>query len=401
MKKVLLLGNSHSVFIKDFCMEVLDKNEVKTTILSKCYSRRYLDSYQRENVSIINWPKALVQGIRKNFSFRHLFEYISGIVKVNWEIALRVGVDVIFVHYVHPFSLLYFYLPWKKAQKRILVFWGSDILQISEENLKLLPLFLRQSTDIIFMIQNQYEYFQEKLGHKYDEKVHVLNFGNGLLNRIDKINSEYNRKQCKKKFGFPEDKIIVHVGYNANTNQQHNKMIKSIVKCTQSSMENELREKLKFVFHISYGQEDNFEIYMNELKSIMDKAFLDYAFVDTYFQDDELAMFRKTCDIFLYGNKTDALSASPLEYIYAGAVFVYPKWLYNNYDELLNEGNILHYVYDDFDELGKVFHKCLKEYVEKAVNDAEFENIDSKGRKIIRDTISWEVLAPKWRSLYE
>lgn len=400
MKKVLILGNSHSVFIRDFCTEVLDENEVKATILSKCYSERYLDSYQKKNISIINWPKALVQGIRKNFSFRHFAEYISGLLKINWEIAFRNGVDVFFAHYVQPVSLLYFYIPWRKARKRILVFWGSDILQISDGNLKLLPLSLKQSTDIVFMIPNQYEYFQEKVGHKYDEKVHVLDFGNSVLSRIDKINSEYSRKQCKEKFQFPEDKVIVHVGYNAFKAQQHIEMMKSITMHTRLSMAKDMKKKVKFVFHMSYGQEDNFDIYMNQLKAILDTNSMDYEFIDMYLQDDDLAMFRRTCDIFLYGNKTDALSASPLEYIYAGAMFVCPKWLQSNYN-LLNEGNIPHYVYDNFDELGNVFSKCLMEYDEKAVSDDEFENIDSKGRKIIRDTISWESLAPKWRSLYE
>ena len=400
MKNVLLLGRSDSLFIRDFCTEVLDEEGVKVTILSQYYSDRYLSSYQKNNVNIINWPDALVRGIMKNISFRHLIEYISCIRKVNREIVLKNGVDVIFVHYVDPVSLLYFYMPWRKAQKRILVFWGSDILRVSDRKVKLLRLFFKQSTAIVLMIQNQYEYFQEKVGHKYDEKVHVLDFGNSVLSRIDKINSEYSRKQCKEKFQFPENKIIVHVGYNAFKAQQHIEMMKSITMHIRLSMAKDMKKKVKFVFHMSYGQEADFDIYMNELKDILDTNSMDYEFIDTYLQDDDLAMFRRTCDVFLYGNKTDALSASPLEYIYAGAMFVCPKWLQSNYN-LLNEGNIPHYVYDNFDELGNVFSKCLMEYDEKAVSDDEFENIDSKGRKIIRDTISWESLAPKWRSLYE
>lgn len=400
MKKVLILGNSHSVFVRDFCTEALDENMVKATILSKCYSERYLDSYQKKNIDIINWPKALVQGISKNFSVHHFVEYILGLIKINWKIAFRNGVDVFFAHYVHPVSLLYFYIPWRKARKRILVFWGSDILQIFDGNLKLLLLFLKQSTDIVFMIQNEYEYFQEKVGHRYDKKAHVIDFGNSVISRIDAVSSKYSRKQCKERFGFPEDKIIIHVGYNANTNQQHLEMMKSVIKCTQLLREDEIYKKLKFVFHVSYGQEEGFEIYVNELKGIMDEGFLDYVFIDAYLQDDELAAFRKTCDIFLYGNKTDALSASPLEYIYAGAVFVCPKWLYGNYESLI-DGNVSHYVYDDFDSLGRVFNECLVEYSEKLFNNDQYEGIDLKGRKIIRDAKSWESLAPKWRSLYE
>lgn len=396
MKNVLLLGHSDSCFIRDFCTEVLDEEGVKVTILSQYYSERYLSSYQKNNVNIINWPDALVQGITKNISLRRLIEYISCIRKVNREIVLKNGADIIFVHYVDPVSLLYFYMLWKKAQKRVLVFWGSDILRASDRKVKLLRLFLKQSTAIVFMIPNQYEFFSEKVGHKYDGKVHVLNFGNSVLSRIDNINRIYSKKQCKEKFGFPEDKIIVHVGYNAFKAQQHIEMMK----CVTAHIQLPIAKRVKFVFHISYGKEADFDIYMNELKTIMDNNSLDYVFIDTYLQDDDLAMFRRTCDVFLYGNKTDAQSASPLEYIYAGAMFVCPKWLQSNY-KLLNEGNIPHYVYDNFEELGSVFNKCLKEYGEKVLNDDKFENIDLKGRKVIKDAVSWESLAPKWRSLYE
>lgn len=401
MKKVLILGNSHSVFIRDFCMEVLGGKGIKTTILSLYYSDRYLDDYQKSKITITNWLDSSLQKITKKIIFRHLFKYTSSLIKINRQVAKKEGADAFFVHYVEPVLLLCFYIPWKKAKKRILVFWGSDILRISDGNLKLLPLFLKQSTDIVFMIPNQYEYFQKKVGHKYDGKAHVLDFGNSVISRIDKISSEYSRRQCKEKFGFPEDKIIVHVGYNADKAQQHIEMMKSVISHIQLLMGKELKRKLKFVFHISYGHGDDFEYYINDLQTIMDNNSLDYAFIDTYLQDDDLAMFRRTCDVFLYGNKTDALSASPLEYIYAGAVFICPKWLYNNYYELLNEGNISHYVYDDFDELGIVFNKCIMEYEEKAANKDEFENIDSNGRKVIKDAISWESLAPKWRSLYE
>lgn len=400
MKNVLLMGRSDSIFIRDFCEEVLDKRGVKAAILSQYYSERYLDVYQKNNISIINWPNSIVQGLKKNACWHHFIEYIEDLIKINFKITLKDGVDVIFVHYVQPIALLYFYMPWRKARKRILVFWGSDILRVSDRKIKFLHLFLKQSTAIVFMIQNQYEYFQEKVGHKYDKKVHVLDFGNSVIGRIDKISSEYSRKQCKEKFGFPEEKIIIHVGYNANTNQQHIAMMKSVINYIQSSKGDGLSKKLKFVFHISYGEEECFEIYMAELRGIMDKAFLDYTFVDIYLQDDELAIFRKTCDIFLYGNKTDALSASPLEYIYAGALFICPKWLYGNYKPLV-DGKVLHYIYDDFDELGNVFGMCLAEYRKQTVNSDEFEGIGLEGKNAIKDAISWESLAPKWRSLYE
>lgn len=391
MRNILLLGLPDSLFIRDFCTEVLIEEETKIAILSPHYSEQYGESYRRSGIKEVRWPDLFVQGILKNIGIRILGKYFSSIRNLKKEIGFNNQIDTIFVHYVEPVHIFYFFCFWKKAKKRILVFWGGDILRASDKKLKLFPFFLRQATAIVFMIQNQCDYFQNRLGHKYDEKIHVLDFGNSVLGKIDKISNEYTRKQCKERFGLPTDGIIVHVGYNAFRGQQHLEMMKSIAAWAHLPLSKEWVEKIKFVFHVSYGQED-FEGYQNELKRLMDEASLHYVFIEEYLQGDELAMFRKTCDIFLYGQKTDARSASPLEYIYAGASFICPSWLHENYG-LLVKGNIPHFVYSDFADLTNVFNECLLEYEDIVIDDY--------GRKIIRDTISWESLAPKWRSLYE
>ena len=121
---------------------------------------------------------------------------------------------------------------------------------------------------------------------------------------------------------------------------------------------------------------------------------MNYIFIDKYLQGEELAMFRRTCDIFLYGQKTDARSASPLEYIYAGAKFICPKWLADNY-KLLDEAGIRYYIYDDFEHLPNAVETCVKEM------NMSTERISAKSKKRIHDEISWDSLAEKWRRLYE
>ena len=392
MANVLLLGASNSLFIRDFCTEVLHENGDKVTILSQYFSEQYGNDYRENGIKEVKWPDFFLAGITKIIRLNIVKKYFSNIQKLNKEIGFNNQIDAIFVHYVEPVHIFYFFHFWKKAKKRILVFWGDDILRASDKKLRLLPFFLGQATEIVFMIQNQCDYFQNRLGHKYDEKIHVLDFGNSILNKIDKVSNEYTQKQCKERFGFPADKIIVHVGYNAFKGQQHLNIMRSIVAWAQLQSSKEWLDKIKFVFHVSYGQEVDFDDYQNALRLLMDESSLDYVFTEEYLQGDELAMFRKTCDIFLYGQKTDARSASPLEYIYAGASFICPSWLHENYG-LLVKGNIPHFVYSDFADLTNVFNKCLLEYEDMVIDDY--------GKKIIRDTISWESLAPKWRSLYE
>ena len=239
------------------------------------------------------------------------------------------------------------------------------------------------------MIQNQCNYFHEVFGHKYDDKLHIIDFGNSLLNVIDDVIQNYTVEECKKHFNLPLDKLIVHIGYNAFRDQQHLKILENIALLSKDMM-----QKLKLIFHISYGQENDFDDYKQQMVEIMDAAQMDYVFIDTYLQGEELAMFRRTCDLFVYGQKTDARSASPLEYIYAGAEFVCPGWLAGNY-ELLDQAGIRYYSYDDFGELDKAIQLCLEKI------DSPEGKISDRGRKAIRDEISWDSLAEKWRALYE
>ena len=400
MRNILVLGNPDSLFVRDFCIKVLNERELKVAILGKNYSGYYARDYQDYSVTIIQWPDFFLHGFRENFSTDILKKYNRCIEEIIFQTGFDGQIDVIFVHFVEPIFLMYFYPLWKKSKKRILVFWGDDILRASRIKLKLLSSFLKQAISIIFMVQSQYEYFRVQLGEKYDDKIQIIDFGNSTLDWIDKINSKYTKSQCKERFGFSTDKVVVHVGYNAFRGQQHMDIMKNIAKWAQLPLTNKWTDKIEFIFHISYGQNGNFRNYIAELKEIMNKVSLDYSFIETYLQGSELAIFRRTCDIFIYGQKTDACSASPLEYLYAGAQFICPNWLYSNYS-MFEQADIPFYIYEDFTDMINAFSKCLLKLEKNTVEDNLRKEAVQRQKKIIRDAVSWDELAPKWRSLYE
>lgn len=384
---ILLLAYSDSVFTRDFCEQVLNKENINTVILTPASTKQYRQDYVDNHVKEIEWPDFFLKGIGKNLSALPLLmkEWNS----LKEKIGFGDQIDALHIHYVEPLHILYFFPFWRRARKRVLTFWGSDLLRASKQKLWIFPFFLKQSTSIVLMIQNQCNYFHEVFGHKYDDKLHIIDFGNSLLNVIDDVIQNYTVEECKKHFNLPLDKLIVHIGYNAFRDQQHLKILENIALLSKDMM-----QKLKLIFHISYGQENDFDDYKQQMVEIMDAAQMDYVFIDTYLQGEELAMFRRTCDLFVYGQKTDARSASPLEYIYAGAEFVCPGWLAGNY-ELLDQAGIRYYSYDDFGELDKAIQLCLEKI------DSPEGKISDRERKAIRDEISWDSLAEKWRALYE
>lgn len=392
MKNVLIFGPAESLFIRDFCEEVL-KNNSNITILSCCYSKQYEKYYESNMIRQIEWPELFSQGILYNLRINIVNKYIATIKKLKETVGFGNQIDVMFIHYVEPLHVFYLFPFWKIAKKKILVFWGGDILRVSDVKLRLLPLLLKQADAVVFMVDSQCEYFQSRLGHRYDSKIHVIDFGNSVLEKIDQVSNDYDKRQCKERFGLSVDRVSVHVGYNAFRGQQHIEMVEKIAQGMVSGLYSMWLERLEFVFHISYGKDDNFSMYKVEMRNIMDNAGMKYVFVEDYLQDNDLAMFRKTCDIFLYGQKTDAKSASPLEYVYAGARFIYPIWLKKNYEDL-ELGENVSFMYNSFDDLAETFNRCL-------VKHLETPTISEESKKVIKGAISWERLAPKWRSLYE
>lgn len=384
---ILLLANSDSVFVRDFCVKVLNRQDMDTVILTPSMSENYGREYHKKNIREVRWPDAFLTGIRERADVFLL--RVKERKKLELNAGFREKIDVLHVHYVEPLHLLYFFHFWRKAERKILTFWGSDLFNMSKTASVLIPPFLRQASYIVFMIENQRDYFQSVFGHKFDNKIRIIDFGNSILDCIDAVEKKYGVEECKRHFNFPLDKLVVHVGYNAAKGQQHIAILRGLVLLPPPVL-----SELFLVFHVSYGYNDDYDNFELQLKDIMDSSRLDYSFIKSYLQGEELAMFRLTSDIFIYGQKTDARSASPLEYVYGGAKFVCPRWLSNNYELLGSAGND-YYIYDDFAHLYEVLQRCIsKVYLPKT-------KTDGIKKERIRKEISWDSLAEKWRELYE
>ncbi|WP_302322906.1 glycosyltransferase [Bacteroides caecimuris] len=383
---ILLLGKTDSIFTRDFCLNVLGMEHANTVILTQAFSKEYQQDYAAENIKEVKWPDLFLKGIRcqPGSIFR-----LPQIWKKLWqEIGFVKEIDVFHVHYVEALHLLYFFPFWTSAGKRILTFWGSDLYTLSFVNRQILRLFLNQASRIVLMIPEQHKYFQLLYGNKYEKKIRVIDFGNSLIDELDKVIAKYTKKECKDYFQLPADKVIVHIGYNAARVQQHLRLIEGIL-----CLPIEERSRLKLVFGMSYKHDSDFEQYKQQLSDQMKAAKVDYCFVEKYMQGEELAMFRRTCDLFLYGQKTDARSESPLEYVYGGAEFICPEWLAGHYG-ILDQAKARYYVYEDFDNLSDSIRRCFENM------DVYGESISEWGRQIIRSEISWDSVRGEWRSLY-
>ena len=183
--------------------------------------------------------------------------------------------------------------------------------------------------------------------------------------------------------GIQKNEIAIAVGYNGIREQQHLEVVKSL---------NELdfgdKKNLHIYIHMGYGASD--DLYMKELNDELLKLGCKYTISKKFMDESEIARLRFAMDIFINAQTTDALSASMLEYLYAGCIVLNPEWL--KYD-FLKENKIYNCIYKDFQDLPQKLQKVL--FCNKNIE----EQIEHT-KQIIFLSYSWEKIIEKWQKLY-
>ena len=355
--KVILLTNADSIFCKEYVKYVLlGKFEV---LIVSSTNKQYCNYYLENGIKVLCY---------------------SNVDKLAKQLENKVCSDDIFhVHYVETNLLKKLWKPWLRCKRRFLSYWGSDLLRASPRQMLTTLPFL-YSADAITVINNVMKKYIFKT--KW-ERIKCIDFGNSIFEKIDSVYSQMSTEDCKKKFGFDTEKIIIFVGYNAVREQQHLEIMKEMIKIPK-----ELIEKVCFVFHFGYGISDG--SYLRQLKSFLSESNISFRIISQFMNKDDIAMLRVSADIFLYGQTTDALSSSVIEYLYAGSILVKPIWL--DYSELKEKG-VEYYEYAQFDELPQLLIQIISQGVCKT-------NKGLKIKKVLRNLSSWDRLTPKWLSLY-
>lgn len=380
---ILILGDANSPYVYEFVKRIPQKNKI--CILSITEQNRYISNYEEKHIKVISIQPCLAKYTLNKFNL------VPTLMKISKEICDKISfgnrIDIMHVHYVEVNSMICLALLWLKAKKRILTYWGSDLFRAKQIDYRLMTPFLWTATSIVFMIREQYDFFVD-IYKKYVKKLHIIDMGTAILEVIDDVNRSMSKEDCKKAMGFPKEKIVIHVGYNKSQAQQHLELVKEITLLS--------KDVISKIFVVLPWGEEKCEIekeYRDNIEKVLNSVNVEYIFCTKFMSGKELAMFRRSCDIFLYGQTTDAMSDSCLEYVYAGGMFFCPTWLWNNY-RLINSFPKC-YCYSNFTEIGFLLGKVLDS------GELMKENIDEDERKIIQNNKSWNCLMPQWLKLYE
>lgn len=304
--------------------------------------------------------KAMLNGKLKAFITQKETALIE--ISVQEQIAsISENYDLVQVHYLKESNLN---LVTKVAPQRLLLsFWGSDLMQdeapqLSQKKKKLLEACAGISihgADLAFVACVKYGW---KLKPKFSFALFPLN--QAIFEGLDRYSQDDGKQFLNSFGGFDPSKRLIAMGYNAHPRFQHKAIIEHI-----STLDDGLMAQLHFVFTFAYGSAEEEQ---KEIITCLEKHQCTYTLIDRYLEDEEVALLRKACDVFMFLTDSDAFSGTMIEYLYAGAHVITGTWL--PFGKLRRSGI-------EFTEVESVMDLNSSDLLYKRLNENQLQTVKS------------------------
>lgn len=368
--RILLIGTLKSSYITQYIENVLEPLGFDIYMqVSKSdieYSKSFIEEHN------IHFIKFYENGELFYFKIPFIGNKIKS-VKNLFSLIKSKPYNYIHIQFVTNHELLRAKIASSRKTKCYASFWGSDLLRQTKKYLKKEEKYLRNYELISadgYTLQNAYKNIYPKLNVKFE----MIPYGVSLIQYIDKYSKDVG--SCKSYFGFPKNKKIVAIGYNAIKQQQHDKVMDALIKI-------ENKEKYFLVFQMSYGFNDD-KNYIPNLVKIIDNSGFEYKIIKDFLSMEDLAKFRIATDVFINAQTTDAFANSFIENVYAKSIMINAKWLhYPELDEFplyVNEFSV-------FNEIPSLLEKKI-------------DNDKLEWNKKCVENRTWEECCKKWAEAY-
>lgn len=277
----------------------------------------------------------------------------------------------------------YFYDCIRRKTKRLNLNVGGSDFYRADKNQKDFKKNLIECADrITAETEGTIQEFRAYYKNVAEHKVSLLPFG---IEVLDLINSNKNRdiNECKRKYGISLNRIVVTCGHNASDQHQHIKIISALAQLPEH-----IKKKIICVFPMTYP--DGRNEYIRKVESQLKETGLEYVILTKFMDFHAMAEYALISDIMIHVQKTDQLSSTMLEEMYAGSIIIAGSWL--PYQSLHKMG--LYFL--DVDAVSDVSKVLIN-----AVTNIEAHKKKCTGNsEIIWKHSSWKELAPKWRELW-
>lgn len=378
--KITFVSNNISIFIEELIENLRKTNSFN---IYNLFIYHKPNEYILENnlnynlyAAKLNFRNDIVKDKILGFPIK-IFKYFV----IKRIIREQLKCDILHIQYLSPTNR-FFWKSFKKiSQKIVITIWGSDFYQATNKTKKKLKKMIKECDAITFtnpiMVNDFLNYYKDI---DLSNKIHVIPFGLKVLDILK--NKLIISEQARKDLGFPQNKIVLVVGYSSNPIHQQAKIINLL-----NTLDPIYKDKLFLVLPMTYGNDEYRSIiekllFTSEIKSTILKEFMSY---------ENIAKLRVATDIMINLPITDQFSGTMQEHMYAGSIVITGSWL--PYHIFWEKG-----VYAEIiSTMDNLTNKLL--YVLENLN--ELRDKTKKNKKIIWELSSWEKNTIKWNSFYK
>lgn len=224
--------------------------------------------------------------------------------------------DLVNVHSWNRYSFFLYPLYRIISVKIMISPWGSDVYRIGFFD-KVMARFCYHQANCISVPPIKFRDDIAKIFNVSKNRFVNLGFGSDT---IDAINMQKNLSKEEAKFKLGLEKLyVITCGYNASSSQNHNKILDAI-----DEIRSQLPDNICLVFPFTYGGTEQYKVEIEQRLKLIDVKYVIYT---DYLSLDELVALRKSSDMFIHVQSSDAYSASVQEYLLCDVAVINASWL--------------------------------------------------------------------------
>jgi glycosyltransferase involved in cell wall biosynthesis len=320
--------------------------------------------------------------VSKNFLKKNILLYLNFLKIFRFFKKNDCHYDVCNIHYT---DVRYFFIRkrlFNISEKLVISVYGSDFNKYKKYDFFQKP-FYKKAKRITLANEITKDHFDAYYKNKFSSKLSICRFGLSLIPLIKEAQSDALYKtNALKNFNFPEDKIIITIGYNSSPNNQQLKVIEEILK-----IDSELLKKIFLVFPMTYG---GFANNIKDVESILVNTSIPYSIIRNFLNTQELVLLRIASDIMIQLPISDQLSATMCEYLYTRNWVITAKWLPY---ESIDQTGVKYDRIESFDQLTDRLEEILQ-------NFTHFTSLTEQNPERIWDFSSWKQNINAWIDVY-
>lgn len=214
------------------------------------------------------------------------------------------------------------------------------------------------------------------------EKIRWVNFGIETLEYLDQ-DCLIKAQEKKREMDISDDRIVVMCGYNAGEAHQHLEMIRAL-----DGMDVAVKDRIELIFPMTYPKGQ--DTYIENVKAELGGSGIRYRILTDYRNPKAMAELEMMADVLITVQKTDQLSSTMLETMYAGKVVIAGSWLpYGN----LREKGLFFLSVDEIGDLAGTVSEVVGNY-------QTYHEKCSANKGIVYELSSWNIAGDRWRGLW-